>query len=63
MEANLGRQIFLLNTNVNQLLKLEYVPKFLGDRDVELPRAMQVALADYLEPIAAGLHHSSALSK
>lgn len=54
MEANLGRQIFLLNTNVNQLLKLEYVPKFLGDRDVELLRAMQVALADYLEPIAAG---------
>lgn len=54
MEANLGRQIFLLNTNVNQLLKLEYVSKFLGDHDVELLREMQVAIANYLEPIAAG---------
>jgi hypothetical protein len=35
-DGDLGRQVFLLHANVSQLLKLEYAPKFLRDRDIEL---------------------------
>ncbi len=54
MEADLGRQIFLLNTNVDQLLKLEYATKFLGDRDVGLLRGLQSSASAYLDPIVQG---------
>jgi signal transduction histidine kinase len=54
MEADLKRQVFLLNANVDQLLKLEYAPKFLGDRDVELLRGLQAVASDYLDPILEG---------
>jgi len=54
MEADLKRQVFLLNTNVDQLLKLEYAPKFLGDRDVELLRGLQAIASDHLDPILDG---------
>jgi signal transduction histidine kinase len=54
MEANLGRQIFLLNTNVDQLLKLEYATKFLGDRDIGLLRGLQSSASAYLDPIVQG---------
>ncbi|MBE0703066.1 MAG: HAMP domain-containing histidine kinase [Afipia sp.] len=54
MEADLKRQVFLLNTNVDQLLKLEYAPKFLGDRDVELLRGLQAIASDHLDPILEG---------
>ncbi len=54
MEADLKRQVFLLNTNVDQLLKLEYAPKFLGDRDVELLRGLKAIASDHLDPILEG---------
>lgn len=54
MDADLGRQIFLLNANVDQLLKLEYAPKFLYSRDVELLRGLQSRVGTYLDPIAQG---------
>lgn len=54
MEADLKRQVFLLNTNVDQLLKLEYAPKFLGDRDVELLRGLQAIASNHLDPILEG---------
>jgi signal transduction histidine kinase len=54
MEADLKRQVFLLNANVDQLLKLEYAPKFLGERDVELLRGLQTIASDHLDPILDG---------
>jgi signal transduction histidine kinase len=54
MEEDLGRQIFLLTANVDQLLKLEYARKFLGDDDVELLGGLQAIASDHLEPILAG---------
>jgi signal transduction histidine kinase len=54
MGADLERQVFLLNANVDQLLKLEYAPKFLGDRDVELLRGLQAVARDRLGPILEG---------
>ncbi|PSM16333.1 HAMP domain-containing sensor histidine kinase [Nitratireductor sp. StC3] len=54
MQADLKRQVFLLNANVDQLLKLEYAPKFLGDRDVELLRGLQAVASDHLDPILEG---------
>lgn len=54
MEADLGRQVFLLNTNVDQLLKLEYAGKFLGDRDIELLRGLQTIASARLDPVIQG---------
>jgi signal transduction histidine kinase len=54
MQADLQRQVFLLNANVNQLLKLEYAPKFLGDHDVRLLRGLQAVARDFLGPIVEG---------
>lgn len=54
MEADLKRQVFLLNANVDQLLKLEYAPKFLGERDVELLRGLQAIASNHLDPILEG---------
>lgn len=54
MEVDLKRQVFLLNANVDQLLKLEYAPKFLGDRDVGLLRGLQAVAGDKLNPIVEG---------
>jgi len=54
MEADLKRQVFLLNANVDQLLKLEYAPKFLGERDVGLLRGLQAVARDRLDPILEG---------
>ncbi|MBX3583304.1 MAG: sensor histidine kinase [Rhizobiaceae bacterium] len=54
MDADLGRQIFLLNANVDQLLKLEYTPKFLDERDVELLRGLQSRAGAHLDPIVQG---------
>lgn len=54
MGADLGRQVFLLNANVGQLLKLEYAPKFLRDRDVELLHGLQAIAVTHLDPIADG---------
>lgn len=54
MEADLRRQVFLLNTNVDQLLKLEYASKFLGDRDIELLRGLQTIVGSRLDPIIQG---------
>lgn len=54
MDADLGRQIFLLNANVDQLLKLEYTPKFLDERDVELLRGLQSRAGAHLDSIVQG---------
>jgi signal transduction histidine kinase len=51
---DLGRQVFLLNANVGQLLKLEYAPKFLRDRDIELLNGLQATAITHLTPIVEG---------
>ncbi|WP_011578654.1 MULTISPECIES: ATP-binding protein [Chelativorans] len=52
--SDLGRQVFLLNANVGQLLKLEYAPKFLRDRDIELLNGLQAITTTHLTPIVEG---------
>lgn len=54
LNVDLGRQLFLLNTNVAQLLRLEYVSKFLRERDVELLRGLQTNLKAHISPIVDG---------
>ena len=54
LNVDLGRQLFLLNTNVSQLLRLEYVSKFLRERDVELLRGLQANLKAHISPIVDG---------
>jgi signal transduction histidine kinase len=51
---DLSRQVFLLNANVGQLLKLEYAPKFLRDRDIELLSGLQAIATTHLTPIVEG---------
>lgn len=53
-DADLGRQILLLNVNVDQLLRLEYLPKFVRDRDVGLLQGMQATLKENIGPLADG---------
>jgi signal transduction histidine kinase len=52
-DGELGRQVFLLNANVSQLLKLEYAPKFLRDRDIELLHGLQAISNTHLDAIAS----------
>lgn len=54
LDADLRRQIFLLGTNVGQLLRLEYVSTFLRERDIELLREMSDQVQTYINPIADG---------
>lgn len=54
LNVDLGRQLFLLNTNVAQLLRLEYVSKFLRERDVVLLRGLQANLKAHISPIVDG---------
>ena len=54
LNVDLGRQLFLLNTNVSQLLRLEYVSKFLRESDVELLQGLQANLKAHISPIVDG---------
>jgi len=52
--ADLGRDVFFLDTNVGQLLNLEYVTKFLRDRDIELLHGLQANLRSQVDPLLRG---------
>lgn len=54
LDTNLGRHIFLLTANVGQLLRLEYVPKFLRERDMVLLEELNAKVQDHINPIADG---------
>lgn len=54
MQSDLARQVFLLNANVGQLLKLEYAPKFLRDRDIQLLNELQGITRTDLDPLMKG---------
>lgn len=54
MQSDLARQVFLLNANVAQLLKLEYAPKFLRDRDIQLLNELQGITRTDLDPLMEG---------
>lgn len=54
LNVDLGKQLFLLNNNVAQPLRLEYVSKFLRERDVELLRVLQADLKAHISPIVDG---------
>ena len=54
LDTDLGRQIFLLSANVGQLLSLEYVPKFLRERDMELLQELNAKVQAHINPIAEG---------
>lgn len=54
MGSDLARQVFLLNANVGQLLKLDYAPKFLRDRDIQLLNELQTLARTHLEPLTKG---------
>ncbi|GAA4135541.1 sensor histidine kinase [Aminobacter aganoensis] len=50
-EARLGREIFLLEANIAQLLKLEYAREFLRPRDIELLEGLQTIAQTSLRPV------------
>lgn len=54
LDADLGRQIFLLGANVGQLLRLDYVPKFLRERDMALLQELNGKVQAHINPIADG---------
>ncbi|MBU2146972.1 MAG: sensor histidine kinase [Alphaproteobacteria bacterium] len=54
MQSDLTRQVFLLNANVGQLLNLEYAPKFLRDRDIQLLHELQNSARSDLDPLIKG---------
>jgi signal transduction histidine kinase len=53
-ENDLARQVFLLNANVAQLLKLDYADKFLRDRDIQLLNELQAIARVDLDPLING---------
>lgn len=54
LPRDLARQTFLLDANVGQLLKLEYAPKFLRDRDMELLNELRAITRTHVNPVARG---------
>nr|WP_281722383.1 HAMP domain-containing sensor histidine kinase [Nitrosomonas nitrosa] len=54
LDTDLQRQIILLDANVAQLLRLEYVGKFLRARDIELLSELAAEIGVNLDPIASG---------
>lgn len=50
----LRRDVFLLNANVSQLLRLEYTPRFLRERDIELLRGFQSIVRSQFAPLLDG---------
>ncbi len=52
--SDLGRQTFLLDANVGQLLKLDYATKFLRERDIQLLNELQAIARSDLDPIVQG---------
>lgn len=54
MQNDLARQVFLLNANVGQLLKLDYASKFLRDRDIQLLNQLQAIARADLDPLIKG---------
>lgn len=54
LDTDLGRQIFLLSANVGQLLRLEYVPKFLRERDMALLQELNAKVQAHINAIADG---------
>ncbi|MBX3575100.1 MAG: sensor histidine kinase [Mesorhizobium sp.] len=54
LASDLSRQTFLLDANVGQLLKLEYAPKFLRDRDMQLLNELHTIAQTHLDPLVKG---------
>lgn len=54
LDADLNRQIILLGANISQLLRLEYVDKFLRPRDIELLNDLNTEVDAHIGPIAQG---------
>lgn len=55
VEERLGREIFLLEANIGQLLNLEYAPEFLRQRDIELVEGLQAIAQTSLRPVLEDL--------
>lgn len=60
LTSDLSRQTFLLDANVGQLLKLDYAPKFLRDRDIQLLNELHAIAQTHLDPIVNGSTNFSA---
>lgn len=54
LASDLSRQTFLLDANVGQLLKLDYAPKFLRDRDMQLLNELHTIAQTHLDPLMKG---------
>lgn len=54
LASDLSRQTFLLDANVGQLLKLDYAPKFLRDRDIQLLNELHTIAQTHLDPLVKG---------
>ncbi|MEX0408681.1 sensor histidine kinase [Aquibium sp. LZ166] len=54
LASDLSRQTFLLDANVGQLLKLDYAPKFLRDRDMQLLNELHTIAQTHLDPLVKG---------
>jgi signal transduction histidine kinase len=54
LDPDFNKQMMLLGVNVDQLLSLEYLSKFLRDRDVDLLQGLQANLKNHIGPIAEG---------
>jgi len=54
LASDLSRQTFLLDANVIQLLKLDYAPKFLRDRDIQLLNELHTIAQNHLDPLLKG---------
>jgi hypothetical protein len=54
LARDLSRQTFLLDANVGQLLKLDYAPKFLRDRDIQLLNELRTIAQTHLDPLVKG---------
>lgn len=52
LDPDFDKQMMLLDVNADQLLRLEYLSKFLRDRDVDLLRGLQANLRNHVAPIA-----------
>lgn len=54
LEPDLGHNLTLLSTNVAQLLRLDYVEKFLGERDAKLLEEVEKDLRLHVCPLVDG---------
>lgn len=54
LDPDFKKQMMLLRVNVDQLLSLEYLSKFLRDRDVDLLGGLQANLKNHIGSIAEG---------